>query len=156
MRTCATIGAVLLVSGLMTCLTPFAAHARWSSREDNKPRADLEAMTDRQLFNEAFDVCIQRAFLEKPSESPSATAEEAIADASAYLATITGVVAHRHDGQVPPWMAKLSAAHKVKQCQGGYHAFLEARAPSGPRRKPTSHPHPLRDELPPWLAPPAK
>jgi hypothetical protein len=156
MRMSSTIGAVLLLTALMTCLSPSVLHARWSSRQDNAPRSGLETMTDQKLFNEAFDVCVQRAFLEKPSANPAEGTAEAVADASAYLATITGVVAHRHDGQVPPWMAKLSAAHKVKECQAAFRAFLEAHTPPEERRRPTSRPRSLREELPPWLAPPAE
>src|SRR5204862_529897 len=43
---------------------PTPLQARWESAQDNKPPVELAGMTNEQLFNEAFDVCVRRALLD--------------------------------------------------------------------------------------------
>ena len=35
-------------------------YARWEGTQSNKSAADLESMTEEELFNEAFDVCVSK------------------------------------------------------------------------------------------------
>jgi hypothetical protein len=137
-------------------LVPVRLLARWESPDDNKPVAVLEGMNNEQLFNEALDVCVGRALIERPTQAAEpATATEPSA-ASLYLQTIAGVAADRNGGTVPPWIDILLSAHTGKECQHGLHSFLgggtaEATHASHRRSRSRARSH----QLPPWLAPPS-
>jgi len=125
-----------LLCALAALLVPRASHAGWSGKQDDRPRSDLEALTDKELFNEAFDVCVQRAFLEKPSADASEPYRAAVADASTYLAAISGVLVERRGGKAPAWMTELADAHKVKECQNAFRTFLAADTTPKERQAP--------------------
>ena len=154
--------AVALVGWLAV---PHAVQARWDSKEDDKSAPALEAMTDKELFNEAFDVCVRRAMIERQANDAPELLGSATTDATEYLRLIDQVVGTRHGG-APAWMLELTAAHTVKKCQSAFRTFLggqaphdrpQARKPTTPRApKKTSAKHngdPL-EQLPPWLASP--
>ncbi len=147
-----------------TLVFPGALQARWDSKEDNKPEAVLEGMTDKELFNEAFDVCLRRAMIEgQGSDAPDPTGGNT--EASDYLGLLYQIAGKKHDGIAPSWMLELTAAHTVKKCQTAYQTFLALEEPAEPtpRRKTgrrmarkavpaPRHVDPL-EQLPPWLAP---
>jgi hypothetical protein len=142
---------------------PRVLHARWDGKEDNKPEGVLEGMTDKELFSEAFDVCLRRAMI----ESRGSDASDLISgnsDASDYLGLIYEVAGKKHDGIAPSWMLELTAAHTVKKCQGIYRTFLTVEEPEEPKpakktvRRVAKRGAPARridplEQLPPWLAP---
>ena len=156
--------AVVLVGCL---LVPAVVRARWDSKEDNKSTEALEALTDADLFNEAFDVCVRRAMIEHQASDAPGLVDGVTADASAYLAVIYQVASDKHGGEAPAGMSDLTTAHSVKKCQAAFRTFLASREPHQPhaaKKAPTSPhvapktvpPHrgdPL-EQLPPWLAPP--
>ena len=86
MRTLYLVG--LLIVPLVV---PVAVHARWESARDNKSPSALAAMTNEQLFNEGFDVCVRRALLESLPSGADET-RRALAECSDYLSTISTVV----------------------------------------------------------------
>jgi hypothetical protein len=143
---------------------PGALQARWESKEDNKPAAVLEAMTDKELFNEGFEVCLRRAMVERQGSDASDPISGNSGDASNYLGVIYQVAGKNHEGIAPSWMLELSAAHTVKKCQGAYRTFLALEEPVEPaptpqavqrgakRSAPARRSDPL-EQLPPWLAP---
>lgn len=164
MRTSHMIG--LLIA---TLVTPLPLQARWENARDNKSPIELAAMTNEQLFNEAFDVCVRRALLEAPG-SPTDEARPAVTECDDYLNTVYPFVRERNGGKVPPWMSELVTAHTTKECQRAFRTFLSATerpgddkneaveaAPQQPHAKrktpgqqPRSH---WTEQLPPWLAP---
>jgi len=156
--------AVVLVG---TLVLPRVLQARWDSKEDNKPAAALELMTDKELFNEAFDVCVRRAMVEGQGSDAPDFISATTADASDYLGVIYQVAGKNHDGIAPSWMLELTAAHTVKKCQGAFRTFLALEEPVEPtpvkkavRRVAKKNPPPRRsdplEQLPPWLAPPPR
>ncbi len=159
---------------MILLLTPLPTHARWESTHDNKSSSELAVMTDEQLFNEAFDVCVRRALLES---FPNADESRAgLAECNDYLNTIYPFVRERNGGRVPAWMSALVTAHTTKGCQAAFHTFLSKTekpataaeegtaddsggaddgAPPRPQPTPKAH-HPRShwsEQLPPWLAP---
>jgi hypothetical protein len=173
MRTLCVVG--LLVLAL---LAASPSDARWESARDNKSPAALAAMGNQQLFDEAFDVCVRRALLES-FPGAAEDSRDALAECNAYFAVLTPVVRERNDGNVPPWMSELLAAHTTKTCQGAFRTFLNKTAkpaPLGPTKaataatagavvvqqpRPTARPKPTpaqphsqwSEQLPPWIAP---
>lgn len=145
-------------------LVPGALQASWDSKEDDKSEATLEAMTDKDLFNEAFDVCVRRAMVERQGSDEPGLITGITEDASTYLGVIDLVASKRNAGVAPSWMLELTAAHTVKQCQGAFRTFLVAQEPpKAPAAKRTAprvaskataprHSDGL-EQLPPWLAP---
>jgi hypothetical protein len=149
---------------------PPALQARWDSKEDNQPAAALEGMTDKALFNEAFDVCVRRAMIERQESDASDLVSGTVADASDYLGVLYQVAGKNHDGIAPSWMLELTAAHTVKKCQGAFQTFLAMEEPEEPveptpakkrvrrvakKTAPTRRYDPL-EQLPPWLVPPQR
>ena len=120
---------VLLVGSLAF---PRTLQAGWDSKDDNKPVAALEGMTDKELFNEGFDVCIRRASIEPQGSEAPDFASATTADASDYLGVIYQVTGKKHDGIAPSWMLELSAAYTVKKCQGAFRTFLALEEPVEP------------------------
>src|SRR5437773_11920005 len=82
-------------------------YARWEGTQSNRSAADLESMTDQELFNEAFDVCVGRALHEGPPPGSEGEVNPGESGASAYLATIADTLSTRHGGSVPEWMTTL-------------------------------------------------
>jgi hypothetical protein len=155
---------------MATLVTPIPLQARWDTARDNKSPIELAGMTNEQLFNEAFDVCVRRALLEAPG-STTDDARQASAECDDYLNTVYPFVRERNGGKVPPWMSELVSAHTTKECQRAFRTFLaaterpaddkhEAPRPAQqhrpeakrktPARQPRSH---WTEQLPPWLAP---
>jgi hypothetical protein len=161
----------LIVVPIIPLLAPLPVHARWQSARDNQSATALAAMSNEQLFDEAFDVCVRRALLES---LPSATDEtrRALSECSDYLNTLSPFVREHNGGTVPPWMTELGSAHTTKECQDAFRMFLSktdkpaavgqrkrpaaARAPQ-PAAMPKATPAPPRspwsEQLPPWIAP---
>jgi hypothetical protein len=155
---------------LLSLVNPMPVHARWENAQDNKSAIELAAMTNEQLFNEAFDVCVRRALLES---SPSAAddTQHAVAECNAYLDTLYPFVRERNGGKAPSWMSALVKAHATTECQTAFRTFLAQsdkpdadgkvkgaaarRHAAAPKHKPT--PAQARsqwnDQLPPWIAP---
>ena len=106
-----------------------AAQAGWDSKEDDKSESTLEAMTDKDLFNEAFDVCVRRAMVERQGSDEPGLVTGVTEDASNYLGVIDQVVSKSNGGIAPSWMLELRAAHTVKKCQGAFRTFLVAQQP---------------------------
>lgn len=163
--------AAFLAVVLLGCLlVPRAVQARWDGKEDNKSDAALEALPDKELFNEAFDVCIRRAMIERQASDTPELGGGITADASDYLGVIYQVAGKSHGGVAPSWMLELTAAHTVKKCQGAFRTFLSTQQPQEPQEprqarepkkaaarviKKTVSPRrgdPM-EQLPPWLAP---
>jgi len=140
-------------------LRPAVLHARWLSPQDSRSTAELAALAMNDLFNEAFDVCVRRAMLEKDAGRGEARIDAAITEASRYLDAIAAIVTERQGGQTPGWMTEMAAAHTAKTCQQAFRRFL-ARAPAAAtpaRRKATAaRRRDPQEQLPPWLAPPAQ
>ena len=164
MRTLHLVGLLVIL-----LLTPLPSQARWEGARDNKSSTELAAMTNEQLFDEAFDVCVRRALLES---LPSADqARSALAECNDYLNTIYPFVRERNGGRVPAWMSELVTAHTTKECQSAFRTFLskterpptegnEEGAAVAPQHRPTAPkaatPHPRShwsEQLPPWIAP---
>ena len=151
-----------------------AVDARWQGPQDSKSFSELRSMAPDELFNESFDVCIRRAMLEKSGATdPESSAEVTVA--SEYLEVLEVAAAAQHGGAAPAWMAQLTAAHSVKDCQRAFHTYLQGTAPAAAgtpaaRRQvarpeapvavrpavktPRPHVSGATEELPPWLAPP--
>ena len=172
MRTLPLVGALIIL-----LLTAVPIQARWESAGDNKSSTELAAMTNEQLFDEAFDVCVRRALLESLPSADQARA--ALAECNDYLDTIYPFVRERNGGNVPAWMSALVTAHSTKECQAAFRAFLsksekpavenegEADAGQGdaaeaarsqhPKKPSNATPPPPRshwtEQLPPWIAP---
>jgi hypothetical protein len=108
---------------IVPLLVPRSIQARWESARDNQSPAALAAMSNQELFNEAFDVCVRRALLES---FPSATDEtrQAIAECNDYLTTLVPVVRERNDGTIPPWMNQIVGARTTAECQDAFETFL--------------------------------
>jgi hypothetical protein len=159
MKLALSLAGVLIAS----FLAPFTAQARWDSKADNKPEPALEAMTDKELFNEAFDVCIRRAMVERQASDIPQLVTGVTNDASEYLGVIAQVASKAHGGSTPTWLIELTAAHTVKKCQRAFRTFLAMQEPTSRAKKKTAahaakttaphHGDPL-EQLPPWLAPP--
>jgi len=172
MRTLHLVGALIIL-----LLTAVPIQARWESARDNKSSAELAAMTNEQLFDEAFDVCVRRALLES---LPSADqARSSLAECNDYLNTIYPFVRERNGGSVPAWMSALVTAHNTKECQAAFRMFLtktekpaaegqrevvdgqggaaEVARPHRPTPTPKAAPAQPRshwtEQLPPWIAP---
>lgn len=156
-----------LVVALVGCFAvPHPVFARWDGKEDNKNESTLEAMTDKELFSEAFDVCVRRAMIERQANDTPELVGPATTDASDYLGVIDQVAGTKNGGVVPLWMLELTAAHTVKKCQSAFRSFLAAESPHDPpqprkattpnvAKKPTAKRNGDRlEQLPPWLAPP--
>ena len=155
----------LAVTIIGTLLLPRVLLARWDSKDDNKPESTLEAMTDKDLVNEAFDVCLRRAMVERQENDAPEIMTGITTDASDYLGVIDQVAGKTHGGIAPSWMLELTAAHTVKKCQAAFRTYLatqESVQPSEEKKvarrvaKKTVPAHrgdPL-EQLPPWLAPP--
>jgi len=153
---------------ILALLIPRPLQARWESAHDNKSSIALAGMTNEQLFNEAFDVCVRRALLESLPNAAD-EARPALAECNDYLNTVYPFVRERNGGKVPPWMSELVTAHSTKECQRAFRTFLgstERPAPEGkgdggevaqqPRPKKHKAPTPQpewNEQLPPWLAP---
>ena len=146
-------------------LVPGTVHARWNSKEDNKSESTLEAMADQELFNEAFDVCVRRAMIERQASDEPGLVTGINEDASSYLGVISLVASKRNDGFAPSWMLELTDAHTVKKCQAAFRAFLVAQQPRQARAARKATPHAANkaatprhgsslEQLPPWFAPP--
>jgi hypothetical protein len=153
-----------LAGVLIACLlVPCAVQARWDSKEDDKSESTLEAMTDKDLFNEAFDVCVRRAMVEHAGSDEPGLVTGVTDDASNYLTVIDQVAGTRSGGEPPLWMLELAAAHTVKKCQGAFRTFLAAQEPeeaptkrSAPRvakKAPAPRKNNSLEQLPPWFAP---
>jgi hypothetical protein len=155
-----------LAGVLIACaLVPCTAQARWDSKEDDKSESTLEAMTDKELFNEAFDVCVRRAMVERQGSDEPGLVTGVTEDASSYLGVISQVASKSNAGVAPSWMLELTDAHTVKKCQGAFRSFLVAQQPrEAPVAKKAAprvankaatprHGDPL-EQLPPWFAPP--
>ena len=156
----------LLAGVLIACgLVPCTAQARWDSKEDDKSESALEAMPHKDLFNEAFDVCVRRAMVEHQGSDEPGLVTGVTEDASAYLEVIHRVAGKDNGGVAPSWMLELAAAHTVKKCQGAFRTFLAAQesqeAPAAKKATPRvakkaaapRHGNSL-EQLPPWFAPP--
>jgi hypothetical protein len=141
-------------------LRPAALHARWLSPQDSRSVAELATMAMNDLFNEAFDVCVRRAMLEKDVGRGDARIGATITEASRYLDAIAAIVTERQGGQTPGWMTEMAAAHTAKTCQQAFRRFLAgapAAAATPARRKATAaRRRDPQEQLPPWLAPPAQ
>ncbi len=99
-----------------------AADARWESERDNKTPAELARLSDRELFQEAFDVCVRRAgLLAGGRETPGV--DRSLAAADDYLAVIEAAARARL-GVVPAWLRELSFARNSKECQAVFRAFV--------------------------------
>ena len=166
MRTLLLVGLLLLILG-----DPLPLQAHWENANDNKSPIELAAMTNEQLFNEAFDVCVRRALLES-LPNPAEDTPHAVAECNDYLNTMYPFVRERNGGKAPPWMRALLKAHTTKECQSAFRGFLgasdkvaaggkgkrmKAARPhaAAPKRKATpAPPHSQwHDQLPPWIAP---
>lgn len=155
----------LLVGVLIACgLVPGAVQAGWDSKEDDKSESTLEALTEKDLFNEAFDVCVRRAMVERQGSDEPGLVTGVTQDAFNYLEVIDQVAGKDKGGVTPSWMLELTDAHTVKRCQDAFRTFLAAQEPqdapvakkAAPREtKNTAEPRhsdPL-ERLPPWFAP---
>jgi hypothetical protein len=144
------IGSILLMVAAL--VIPSRASARWERPQDNKPVADLEAMSMDALFNEALDVCLERALLSHPGDGAD---QSGAAEATAYLEVIADVVAVKNGGANAAWMSTLLRAHTGKECQRGLHSFLTTHGSQDGRvaHAPPRSPHVRHEQLPPWLAP---
>ena len=91
----------LVAVWLLALLCPQPLHARWESSKDTKSVTDLEQMTNDQLFDEAFDVCVYHALMKDTASSD-------------YLHSISDAARAKNDGTVPPWMTELLNAQKGK------------------------------------------
>jgi hypothetical protein len=147
-------------------LVPCSVQARWNSKADSKSEEMLESMTDKELFNEAFDVCVRRAMVERQASDSPGVVANVTADAADYLALIARVAAPR-PGDAGPSMAQLREAHTVKDCQAAFRTFLasyeEPQQPHSTKKpvtrvpkksNPAAHHGDPREQLPPWFAPP--
>jgi len=145
-------------------LVPGTVQARWDGKEDNKSESALDAMTDKDLFNEAFDVCVRRAMVERQGSDEPGVVTGVTEDASNYLGVIYQVACKSNGGVAPAWMLELTAAHTVKKCQGAFRTFLVAHEPreapvakkAAPRvaKKAATPRHgDSLEQLPPWFAP---
>ena len=157
--------AVLVGVLIAYVLVPCAVQARWESKEDDKSESTLEAMTQQDLFNEAFDVCIRRAMVERQGSDEPGLVTGVTEDASNYLGVISQVAGKENGEVTPSWMLELAAAHTVKKCQGAFRTFLIAQQPrqtpaakkAVPRvasKAATSRHANSLEQLPPWFAPP--
>ena len=145
-------------------LIPRSAQARWNSKEDNKSDETLATMTDKELFNEAFDVCVRRAMVERQDNDTPGLVETVTTDAADYLGVIYQVAGKNHGGNALSGMRELTEAHTVKKCQAAFRTFLASQETQAPhptkkavprvarKTTPTRHGDP-REQLPPWLAP---
>lgn len=97
------------------------AAARWEGERDNKSRAQLEALDERQLFEVAFDVCVRRAVV--LGGTPTAASEAVVTAADDYLALIENV-ARLRAGTVPAWLRELSFARSTKECQAVFRSYV--------------------------------
>jgi len=164
-------------------LHPLPSHARWEGARDNKSSTQLAAMTNQQLFDEAFDVCVRRALLESlPTDSG---AQQSLTDCNDYFTTLSPYVRERNGGKTPAWMGALETSHTTKECQAAFRTFVskaEKPASASPAETPTHAPvepavaagateiprahrvPPLKptpaqprshwsEQLPPWIAP---
>ena len=157
------LGSVTIVFIGMLVL-PRGLQARWEGKEDSKPEAVLESMSEKELFDEAFDVCVRRAMMEHQGNDASDLGSGST-DASDYLGVIYQVAGKKHDGIAPSWMLELTAAHTVKKCQNAFRSFLAMEEPVAPtpakktvrRLAKKTAPSPRHtdslEQLPPWLAP---
>jgi len=133
-------------------LVPRTVQARWESARDSKPPAVLVGMTTDELFNEALDVCVQRALEQGPLNQDGEPTNPPPAGANEYLADIAHVVAAKHGGTVPIWMKQLLEAPSAKRCQEGLRTY--AAGTEKPKKHKTPKPRQARHlDLPPWLAP---
>jgi len=156
--------AVILIG---CALAPCSVQARWDGRADNKSEEALEAMTDKDLFNEAFDVCVRRAMVERQASDSPGLVANVTTDASDYLKVISQIADNRHEGHAAG-MPELTEAHTVKKCQAAFQTFLASQEKkqqprsakkTAPRVAKKANPAPYRgdprEQLPPWLAPSA-
>jgi hypothetical protein len=145
-------------------LDPYTAQARWNNKEDNMSEPTLEAMTDQNLFNEAFDVCVRRAMVERQGSDQPGFVTGVSEDAANYLGVIKQVASNRNEGVAPSWMLQLAAAHTVKECQRAFRTFLIAQQPRKAPVAKKAAPHVAKkvatprhgnwvEQLPPWFAP---
>ena len=161
--------ATSLIVALIGCLlAPDLIQARWDSQQDNKPLSTLESMTDKDLVNEAFDVCVRRAIIERQAIDAPDIVGAASADASDYLGLIYQVAGKNHGGVAPSWMLELTAAHTVKKCQSAFRTFLTTQSQhQAPEPRKETTPRVAKktaqrrnadslEQLPPWLVPPQK
>lgn len=114
------------------CLNGRASLARWVGPQDNKARPLLETMGAKELFEEAFDVCVRRAQLAALTPGPEEGA--VLLAAEEYLATIEDVVREAHGGRLPQWMRSLSFARTTRDCQAVFRSFLGGE--TAPETKP--------------------
>jgi hypothetical protein len=156
-----------LAVALVGCFAaPHPVLARWDSKQDNKSESTLQALTDKGLFSEAFDVCVRRAMIEHQANDTPELVGPATTDATDYLGVIDQVAGKKNGGVAPSWMLDLTAAHTVKKCQSAFRSFLAAESPHEPQQpRKTTTPHVAKkaaakrngdrlEQLPPWLAPP--
>lgn len=115
----------------ITVLLGRSAVARWESGQDSKTRSELEQLDERQLFEEAFDVCARRASLLRAGRGP---ATEAVIDAAEDYLTVIESVARTKWGTVPGWLRELSFARSTQDCQRVFRAFVSGDVP--PETKP--------------------
>ncbi len=111
-----------LIPLLLLFLHSLPAQARWEGARDNKSSTQLAAMTNQQLFDEAFDVCVRRALLESLPEDSGA--QHSLTECNEYFSVLTPFVRERNAGKIPPWMNALETAHTTKECQGAFHGFV--------------------------------
>jgi len=139
---------------LLLLLAPNVAAARWEGLKDNKAMPELQAMTDEELFSEAFDVCVYRALQQGPLDSRGEPTKPAPPAATEYLETIASVARNRNHGKGLRGMQELLEAHTAKKCQRAFRAFVGTDKAQTRRSRaavmPRQHP---RSQLPPWLAP---
>jgi hypothetical protein len=165
-----------LVFLIVTLVTPLPLQARWDGARDNKSPVELAGMTNEQLFNESFDVCVRRALLEGSASAAGEAAPPAAAECNDYMNTVYPFVRERNGGKVPPWMSELVTAHTTRECQHAFRTFLgttekppETKTDSNktdsakaatdrhpaPKRKTTKamprQPSHWTEQLPPWL-----
>jgi len=112
----------LTVPLVILLLGPVPSQARWEGARDNKSSTQLAAMTNQQLFDETFDVCVRRALLESlPSDSG---VQQSLTECNDYFSVLTPFVQERNGGKTPAWMNALETAHTTKECQGAFHTFV--------------------------------
>jgi hypothetical protein len=152
-------GVVLLA--VASALVPLVSQAHWETAQDCKSISQLEALTLDELFNEALDVCVQRALVQGPLDESGEPTNAPPPGASAYLNSIADVVATKSGGTAPAWMKQLLAAPSTKLCQEGFRTYLagderpkKRATPKARRERRRERRHERRLDLPPWFAPP--
>src|SRR5262245_3220354 len=82
---------------LACCCWPFYAQAVWHGKQDNKPVAELERMSEGELVMEAYFACSNSAIAANVHKGDTPVPGEA----AAYLAVIERVARKKQKGTSP-------------------------------------------------------